>query len=207
MLFRSLGSTSSVLTIHPSLPVKSMQELVALSKRTPGGLSYGSNGAGTSSHLTGAMFAHLSGAVLTHIPYKGAAPAINALISGEVPLGFPGVNSAMPMLRAGKLRALAVSTLKRSPVLPDLPTIDSVYPGVDVDQWFLLLAPTGTPPNVIARLNAEMIKGLQHADVKAFMVREGIDPVGSTPAEAAAFYDREITKFATIVKVAAVKPE
>src|SRR3954471_20508570 len=136
-----LGSTSSVLCLHPSVPARTVQEVVALSKRTRGGLNFASNGSGTSSHLTGSMFAHISGAVLTHIPYKGAAPAMNALLSGEVEVAFPGVNSVAPLLRAGKLRPLAVSTLKRSSVFPDLPTLDSIYPGIDVDQWFLFFAP------------------------------------------------------------------
>jgi tripartite-type tricarboxylate transporter receptor subunit TctC len=201
------GSTSSVLTVHPSVPAHTVQEVVALSKRTRGGLNFASNGSGTSSHLAGIMFAHVAGAALTHIPYKGAAPAMNALLSGEVEVAFPGVNSVGPLLRAGKLRPLAVSTLRRSSALPDLPTLDSIYPGIDVDQWFLLLAPAGTPGTSVARLNAEIVKGLQHPDVKAFMAREGIDVVGSSPAEAAAFFEREIVKFAGIIKIAGVKAE
>ncbi len=201
------GSTSSLLSIHPSVPARTVQELVALARRTPGGLNFASNGTGASSHLAGVMFSNISGAPLTHVPYKGAAPAINALISGEVEVAFPGVNSVMPMLRAGKVRALAVTTIKRSPVLPELPTLDSIYPGIDVDQWFLMLASAGTPAATIARLNAETVKGLQHSDVKAFMAREGIDPVGSSPADAAAFFEREIGKFAHILKVAGIKPE
>jgi tripartite-type tricarboxylate transporter receptor subunit TctC len=202
-----LGSTSSVLCLHPSVPARTVQEVVALSKRTPGGLNFASNGSGTSGHLAGSMFAHLSGAKLTHIPYKGAAPAMNALLGGEVEVAFPGVNSVAPLLRAGKLRPLAVSTTRRSSVLPDLPTLDSIYPGIDVDQWFLLLTPTGTPAAVVNRLNTEIVKGLQHPDVKTFLVREGIEPVGSSPAEAAAFFEREIVKFAGIMKIAGVKGE
>ena len=202
-----LGSTSSVLTVHPSVPARSAQELVALAKRTRGGLNFASNGTGASSHLVGVMFGQVTGAPLTHIPYKGAAPAINALISGEVEMAFPGVNSVMPMLRAGKVRALAVSTTRRSSALPDLPTLDSIYPGIDVDQWFILFAPAGMPGAIIARLNAETAKGLQNPDVKAFMAREGIDAVGSSPVQAAAFFEREIGKFAGIVKIAGVKPD
>ena len=202
-----LGATSSVLTVHPSVPAHTPQELVALAKRTRGGLNFGSNGSGSSSHLAGAMFANVTGVAITHIPYKGAAPAMNALLGGEVEMAFPGVNSVQPILRTGKLRPLAVSTLKRSAVLPDLPTLDSIYPGIDVDQWFLLLTPTGTPGAAVARLNAETVKGLQHPDVKAFMAREGIDPVGSPAQEAAVFFQREVVKFANIVKIAGVKAE
>ena len=207
VVITQLGSTSSVLTVHPSVPVKSVQDLVALAKRARGGLNFGSNGSGTSSHLAGVMFGHVTGAPLTHIPYKGVAPAINALLSGEVEVAFPGVNSVLPMLRAAKVRALAVSTTRRSAVLPDLPTLDSIYPGIDVDQWFLMFAPAGTPGAIVARLNAETVKGMQHPDVKAFMLREGIDPVGSSPADAAIFFEREIGKFANIVKIAGVKGE
>ncbi|HKA41697.1 MAG TPA: tripartite tricarboxylate transporter substrate binding protein [Burkholderiales bacterium] len=200
-----VGSTSSVLSVHTSVPVRGAQELVALSKRTRGGLNFGSNGSGTSSHLAGVMFGHISGAALNHIPYKGAAPALNALLGGEVEVAFPGVNSVQPMLRAGKVRALAVSTRHRSAALPDLPTLDSIYPGVDIDQWFLLFVPAGTPSAIVTRLHAEIIRSLQHPEVKAFMAREGIDPVGSTPAEASAFFNREIDKFARLVKLAGVK--
>lgn len=202
-----LGATSSVLTVHPSVPAHSPQEVVALSKRTRGGLNFGSNGSGTSSHLAGVMFAHVTGAAITHIPYKGAAPALTALLGGEVEMAFPGVNSVQPILRAGKLRPLAVSTVQRSSVLPNLPTLDSIYPGIDVDQWFILFAPTGTPGAIVARLNAETAKGLQHPDVKAFMAREGIDPVSSSAADAAVFFQREVGKFANIVKIAGVKAE
>ncbi len=201
------GSTSSVLTVHPSVPARSVQEVVALAKRTRGGLNFASNGSGTSSHLAGIMFSHFAHAPLTHIPYKGAAPALNALISGEVEVAFPGVNSVGPMLRAGKVRALAVSTSHRSAAMPDLPTLDSIYPGIDIDQWFLLFAPAGTSGAIIARLNSETVKILQHPEVKAFMAREGIDPVGSSPSEAAAFFEREIIKFANVVKIAGVKAE
>jgi tripartite-type tricarboxylate transporter receptor subunit TctC len=202
-----LGSTSSVLTVHPSVPVRSVAELVALAKKTRGGLNFASNGSGTSSHLSGVMFTQMTGAPLTHVPYKGAAPALNALLSGEVDVAFPGVNSVSPLLRAGKVRSLAVTTKRRSSALPDLPTLDSFYPGFEIDQWFLLLVPAGAPAAVVNRLNAEVLKSLQHPDIKSFMTREGIEPVGSTPAEAAAFLTREIDKFAKIVKVAGVKPE
>jgi tripartite-type tricarboxylate transporter receptor subunit TctC len=201
------GSTSSVLTVHPSVPVRSVVELVALAKITRGGLNFGSNGSGTSSHLSGVMFTQMTGAPLTHVPYKGAAPALNALLSGEVDVAFPGVNSVQPLLRASKVRSLAVTTKHRSSALPDLPTLDSLYPGFEIDQWFLLLVPAGASAAIVNRLNAEVLKSLQHPDIKSFMSREGIEPVGSSPAEAAAFLDREVDKFAKVVKAAGVKPE
>lgn len=202
-----LGSTSSVLTIHPSVPVQNVRELVALAKKTKGGLNFGSNGSGTSSHLSGVMFMQMTGAPLVHVPYKGAAPAMNALLSGEVDVAFPGANSVRPLLRSAKLRALAVTTKRKSSVLPDLPTLDSLYPGFEIDQWFLLLAPAGTSAAVINRLNSEVVKSLQHPEMKTFMSREGVEPVGSAPADAAAFLNREVDKFGKIVKAAGVKPE
>ena len=189
------------------MPARTPQEVVALSKRTKGGLNFGSNGSGTSSHLAGVMFGQVAGAALNHIPYKGAAPALTALLGGEVEVAFPGVNSVQPLLRAAKVRALAVSTKRRSAALPDLPTLDSIYPGVDVDQWFLSFVPTGTPPAIITRLNAELVKALQHPEVKTFMSREGIEPVGSSPTEAMAFLGREIDKIGRLIKLAAIKAE
>ena len=132
---------------------------------------------------------------------------MNALLGGETDVGFPGVNSVGPMLRTGKLRALAVSTKKRSSALPDIPTLDSLYPGIDIDNWFVVFAPLKTPAAIITRVHGELVKALGGADVKAFMAREGIDPVGSSPAEAAEFVRREVDKFARVVKAAGIKAE
>jgi tripartite-type tricarboxylate transporter receptor subunit TctC len=153
------------------------------------------------------MFHQTTGAVLTHIPYKGAAPAVNALIGGETEMAFPGVNSAAPFLRAGKVRGIAVTTKMRSSALPDVPTLDSLYPGFDISNWFVLFVPAGTPATIVTRLHAETIKGMQHPDMKAFMAREGADPVGSAPADAALFFNREVEKLGRIIKVAGVKAE
>ena len=202
-----IGSAPSLLTVHPSVPVNSVKDLVALSKATKGGLNFGSNGTGTSSHLAGVMFQQVTGAALTHIPYKGAAPAINALIGGETEMAFPGVNSAAPFLRAGKIRGIAVTTKIRSSALPDVPTLDSVYPGFDISNWMVLFVPAATSAAIVTKLHAETIKGMQHPDMKAFMAREGADPVGSTPAEAAAFLNREVEKLGKIIKAAGVKAE
>lgn len=201
------GSVPALLTVHPSVPVKTVQDLVALSKKTRGGLNFGSNGAGTTSHLAGAMFQQVTGAALVHIPYKGAAPAMNALMGGETEMAFPGVNSATPFLRANKVRAIALTTKRRSAVLPDVPTLDSIYPGFDISNWFVFFAPAATPAAIVNRLHAETIKAMQHPDMKSFMVREGADPVGSTPAEAAAFVAREIETLGKVIKSAGVKAE
>jgi tripartite-type tricarboxylate transporter receptor subunit TctC len=202
-----VASSPLAVTVHASVPAKSIKELVALAKKTRGGLNFGSNGSGTTSHLALVMFNQAAGAALTHIPYKGAGALMTALLSGEVEVGFPAIISVQPHLRSGRLRALAVTTKRKSSALPDAPTLDSMYPGFDVDNWFALFAPAGTPAAIVNRVHAEVVKALQHAESKAFMQSEGAEPVGSSPAEFAAFFAREIEKFARVVKLAGVKPE
>jgi tripartite-type tricarboxylate transporter receptor subunit TctC len=200
-----LGSSAVVLTVHPSVPARSPQELVALSKRVKGGLNYGSNGTGTTSHLAGVLFAQVAGIQLTHIPYKGVAPAMAALLGGQVELGFPSTLSAQPLIRSGKARGLAVTTKKRAASLPDLPTLDSFWPGIDIDNWFMLFVPANTPAAVVKRLHAETVKALQHPDMTGYMSREGAESVGSSPAQAREFFAREVEKYARIVKAAQIK--
>lgn len=202
-----VASAPIVLCVHPSVPARTIKELVALSKTRKGGLSFGSNGTGTTSHLAGVMLEHTAGLVLTHIPYKGASAAMISLLGGEMDMGLPAVISGRPQIAAGKLRGLAVTTKRRSSVLPDIPTLDSMYPGFDIDNWFALFAPAGAPQQVVTRIHAEVVKGLQHADFKSFMAREGAEPVGSAPAEFAAFFRAEIEKYAKIVKISGAKPD
>jgi tripartite-type tricarboxylate transporter receptor subunit TctC len=201
-----VASAPIVLCVHPSVPARNIKELIALSKRRPGGLNFGSNGTGTTSHLAGVMLQQ-SGLVLTHIPYKGASAAMTSLVSGEVDFGLPAVTSGRPLTAAGKLRALAVTTKRPSSVFPDLPTLDSIYPGFDIDNWFSFFAPVGTSPAIVNRIHAEVVKGLQHPDVKAWFVREGAEPVGSSPAVFAAFLRAEVEKYAKIVKISGAKPD
>ncbi|MDB5809729.1 MAG: hypothetical protein JWN94_1851 [Betaproteobacteria bacterium] len=202
-----VASAPLVVTVHPSVPARSVKEFVALAKKTSGGLNFGSNGTGTTSHLAMEMFKQMAGMSLTHIPYKGAGALMTSLLSGEVEIGFPAVISVQPHLRAGKLRALAVTTKRKSSVLPDVPTLDSTYAGFDIDNWFSLFAPAGTSPAIINRIYTEVVKGLQHPESKQFMVSEGAEPVASSPAEFAAFFAREIDKYAQIVKLSGARPE
>ncbi len=202
-----VGSAPIVVVVHPSVPARNIRELVALAKARKDGLNYGSNGTGTTSHLAGELLKQVSGAQLTHIPYKGASAAMTALLSGEVEMGFPSTTSARPLIGAGKVRGLAVTTRQRSSVLADLPTVDSIYPGFDVDNWFGLWAPAGTPPAIIAKLQAEVVKSLQHQDLKNYMQREGAEPAGNSTAEFTAFIAREVEKFAKIVKASGAKPD
>ena len=202
-----VASAPIVLCVHPSVPVRTVRELIALSKKRPGGLNFGSNGTGTTSHLAGVMLQQSAGLALTHIPYKGASAAMTSLVAGEVDFGLPAVTTGRPLTAAGKLRPLAVTTKRRSSVFPDLPTLDSFFPGFDIDNWFSLFAPVGTPQTIVNRIHAEVVKGLQHPDVKAWFVREGAEPVGSTPAEFAAFLRSEVEKYAKIVKISGAKPD
>ena len=202
-----VASAPLVVTVHPSVPARSVREFVALAKRTRGGLNFGSNGTGTTSHLALVMFNQMAGISLTHIPYKGAGALLTSLLSGEVEIGFPAVISVQPHLRSGRLRALAVTTKRSSSVLPGVPTLDAIYPGFDIDNWFALFAPAGTPAAIVNRIHAEVVKALQHAESQAFMKNEGAEPVGSSPAEFAAFFAREIEKYAQIIKLSGAKPD
>ena len=202
-----VASAPIVLCVHPSVPARTVKELVALSKKRKDGINFGSNGTGTTSHLAGAMLQQVAGLSITHIPFKGASAAMVSLVGGEVDLGLPAVISGRPNIAAGKLRGLAVTTKRPSSVLPDLPTLDSMYPGFDIDNWFALFAPTGTPQIVVTRIHAEVVRGIQHADMKAWMTREGAEPVGNSTAEFAAFFRAEIDKYAKIVKISGAKPD
>ena len=202
-----VASAPIVIVVHPSVPARTLPELLKLAKSRKDILSFGSNGTGTTSHLAGELLQQLSGVKFTHVPYKGASGAMLSLVSGEVEIGMPATTSARPHIAAGKLRGLAVTTLRKSSVLPDLPTVASYYPGFDIDNWFSLWAPAGTPPAVINQLHAEVVKSLQHQEMKTFFQREGAEPVGSSPAELAAHVSREIEKYAKIIKASGAKPD
>jgi tripartite-type tricarboxylate transporter receptor subunit TctC len=202
-----VASSPIVLCVHPSVPARTLKDLVAISKTRKEGLNFGSNGSGTTSHLGGVMLQQLAGLQITHVPYKGAGAAMIALTSGETDVGLPAVTSGRPHIAAGRLRGLAITTKRPSSVLPDLPTVDSMYPGFDIDNWFALFAPAGTSQAIITKVHAEAVKGLQHPDMKAWITREGAEPVGNATAEFAAFFRSEIEKFAKIVKASGAKPD
>lgn len=202
-----VASAPIVIVVHPSVPARTLPELLKLAKSRKDILSFGSNGTGTTSHLAGELLQQVSGVKFTHVPFKGASGAMISLVSGEVEIGMPATTSARPHIAAGKLRGLAVTTLRKSSVLPELPTVASYFPGFDIDNWFSLFAPAGTPQAVINQLHAEAVKSLQHQDMKNFFSREGAEPVGSSPAELAAHVQREIDKYAKIVKTSGAKPD
>jgi tripartite-type tricarboxylate transporter receptor subunit TctC len=202
-----VSSVPLVLVVHPSVPVKSAQELVALTKRQKEGLNGASNGAGTTSHLSLEMLKQFAGAKLEHIAYKGGGPAMTAMVSGEVDFQFATALAAKAFIDQGKVRALAVTTAKKSGAFPNLPTMLSIYPGFESDNWYAMFLPAGTPRDIVARLNAEIVRALKAPDLRDFIVKEGGDPVGSTPEELAAYFQREVAKYARIIKAGNITAE
>jgi tripartite-type tricarboxylate transporter receptor subunit TctC len=193
-----IADVPNVLVVHPSLPVKNFDEFVAYAKANPGKLNYSSTGVGTSSHLSGFMLTERIGTQATHIPYKGA-DALNDLLSGRVQFMFATIPSVMAHIQAGKLRALAVSSAKRSRSLPDVPTVaEKGFPGFAAGSWFGFFAPKGTPADVIAKLNQAVNDALP--SLQAQMIREGADPVGGSPKQFADFTRAEYVKWKAVVK-------
>jgi len=202
-----VSSVPLVLVVHPSVPVKNVPELVALAKKRPGQFNASSNGVGTTSHLSIEMLKQYAGVAVTHVPYKGGGPATTAVLSGEVDIAFVPVLSAQPFMKSGKVKVLAVTTARRSSILPDVPTMKSFYPEFESDNWYAFFVPAGTPQDIVAKLNAEILKALKAPDVIDYLSHDGADPVGSTPAELAANYRREIVKYAKLIKAANIQPE
>lgn len=198
-----ISSVPLVLVIHPSVPAKSLKEFLALAKR--GKLNPGNNGAGTTSHLSVEMLNQYAGLNLPMIAYKGGGPAMTALISGEVDFVFGTALAVAPHVKSGRVRGLAVTTAKKSAAFPDLPTMVSVYPGFESDNWYAMFFPGGTPKEIVARMHAEIMKGLKSSDVLEFMAKEGADPVGSTPDELTAYFRTEVEKYAKVIKARNIK--
>lgn len=202
-----ISSTPLVLSLHPSVPAKSVKELVALAKRAQHPMNAGGNTAGSTAHLTAEMFNQVVGIKSTVVTYRGGGPAVIALISGEIDYIFATAPSVMPHIKSGKAKPLAVTTPKRSSALPDLPTMNSIYPGFESDNWYAMFYPKGTPRAIIDRLNAEIKKALDTPEIKAFYPREALDPVASTPEELAALLRQEIDKYAKVIRLAGIKVE
>ena len=198
-------SGSNVLVVHPSVPAKSVQELVALAKAQPGKLSYGSSGAGNAGHLAGELFSGMAGIKMVHIPYKGGAPAMIDLLAGQIQLIFSSAPTAVPQVKAGKIRGLAVTTARRSVILPELPTIaEAGLPGFEADNWYGVVTTMKTPRAVIDRLNAEIVRALHAADVKQALLTQGLEVRTSTPQEFGAYMKSEFEKWAKVIKDAGI---
>lgn len=198
--------TPLVLVVHPSLPVKSVPELVGLAKARPAQIYYGSAGNGSVLHLAGEMLNTMARVKLVHVPYKGVTNAFSDLLGGQISLMFPGAPIALPQVRAGKLRALATTGDKRAPAAPELPTVaETGFPGYEVSVWYGLLAPAGTPPATINRLHAEIVKVVQLPEITERWVALGAQPITNTPAEFAAFLRNDLAKWAKVVRESGAK--
>lgn len=203
----SVVSTPYVLTVHPSLPTKNVKELVALAKSRPGQINYASAGNGSTHHLSGELFKTMAGINIVHVPYKGTTPAIAGLIGGETSIMFGTVTGVQPQFKANRLRGLAVTTPKRSPFLPELPTMGDTLPGFEVMSWFGLLAPAGTPRPIVDRIYTDMTKVLAMPDVKEALAKQGFEPNPGTPEQFAKFISAEIAKFTKLAKATNIKIE
>jgi tripartite-type tricarboxylate transporter receptor subunit TctC len=201
-----VAGVPNVLVVHPSVPAGSVQELIAYGKANPGKLNFASSGSGTSIHLAGELFKVSTGVQMQHVPYKGSAPAIADLLGGQVQLMFDNLPSALPHIRAGKLRALAVTSATRAPALPDVPTVaEAGVPGFEASSWFGLLAPAGTPPDVVAKVNGELARWIATADAKEKLLAQGANAAGGTAEDFAKHIAAETAKWAKVVKASGAK--
>jgi tripartite-type tricarboxylate transporter receptor subunit TctC len=198
-----LATTSGVLVVHPTLPVKNVRELIALAKARPGELAYSSAGSGTPNHLSAELFNMLTGVKLIHVPYKGGGPSVIALLSGETPLSFASTPSALQYIRAGRMRALAVTTVQRLPSLPELPTIaEAGVPGYAAETWYGLSAPARTPDKIIARVHDEAVRAFAAADVREKLDAMGYTVRTTTPEEYGALVRSEVEKWQKVIRAA-----
>lgn len=198
----------NMLTAHPSLPAQSLKELIQLAKSKPEQITFASPGVATTSHMAGELLNRGAGIKLRHIPYKGGGAAVTEVLGGQVHLLFGSVSTSVPLVRAGKLRALAVTSAKRVGAVPDVPTIsESGLPGYEVVQWFGIAGPAGTPSAIVTQLNHEVVRSLALPDVKELLDKQGLEPVGSTPGEFAAHIKAELAKWSKVFREAGLQGE
>ncbi len=203
-----IAAVPNVLAIHPSVPADSVRELIAYAKANPGKLRFGSAGSGTTVHLSGELFKNMTGIDMQHIPYKGAAPAMVDLLGGRVDLMFDFLSSSLAQIRGHKLKALGVTGPKRSPLLPNVPTVaEAGVPGYEVYAAFGVLTAAGTPPAIIAKLNSEIVKLIGSAEMKEILAKQGADPIGDSPEQFAASLKQEVDKWAAVVKASGARVE
>jgi tripartite-type tricarboxylate transporter receptor subunit TctC len=200
-------NVTNILVTHPSVPVRSVKELLALARERPGKLNYASSGNGTVTHLAGELLKLMGKVDIVHVPYKGGAPALTALVGGETDMSYENALIIVPQIKAGKVRALAITGAKRSPLLPDLPTIGETLPGYSASGWYGLVAPAATPRDALAKLNAAAVRALRAPDVAERLSSQGAEPVGGSAEEWGAFIRSEIEKWGKVVKAARMKPD
>jgi tripartite-type tricarboxylate transporter receptor subunit TctC len=201
-----IGSMPNVLVVRADSPYRTLQDVVNAAKSKPGTINYASSGSGTSQHLAGVFFEQMTGGKMVHVPYKSSAESVNALLGGQgADLIFENLAPALPHIKAGKLRALGVTSEKRSPALPEVPAIAETLPGFAIVSWQAIFAPAGVPQPVLERLSTELIKAVNDPDTRSKLVAQGIDPSGMAPAELAAFQKAEVEKWARVIKTANIK--
>lgn len=188
------------LIVHPTVPVKSVKDLVALARKHPGKLNSGSSGSGTANHLAVEMLKQAAGIQVTHIPYKGGSVVVTALLSGEIDFTFAGALTVMPHVKSGKVRPIAVTSARPAAVAPQLPTMATFYPGFESANWYAMFVPAGTPAAVATRVNAEIAKGLQAPEIREFMTSEGAEPAGGSPQDLGAYFRREADRYGRIIR-------
>ena len=202
------AQSPNLLVVNPQVPVKTVGELIALAKAQPGKLSYASTGNGSSNHISMELFKSMAGVDIVHIPYKGSAPAVSDLLGGQLAVMFDNVPNVLPQVKAGRLRALGTSGTKRTPLAPDVPTVaEAGVPGYEVTVWFGLVAPAGTPREIVQKLNAEVLKILAMPDVRERFLAQGVEPVGSTPEQFGEHIRAQMSKWSKVVQDAGVKAE
>ncbi|MEW6121470.1 MAG: tripartite tricarboxylate transporter substrate binding protein [Pseudomonadota bacterium] len=200
-----VASTPNVLVVNPSLPAQNLPELIALAKKEPGKLNYGSTSAGGSPHMSAELLKMMTGINITHVPYKGAAPMLTDLVGGHIPIGFDNLPSAMPFIESGKLRAIAVTTAKRWPGAPNIPTIAETVPGYEVSGWFGILAPAGTPPAIVDLIQRTVADAVAKPEVRKQLEAVGAEPVANTPAAFAKQIEADVARWKTVADTTGVK--
>ena len=199
---------TNVLVVHPSLPVKSAKEFLALAKAKPGALNYSTSGVGGAAHLASELFALMGGVEFVHVPYKGGGPAVADLVAGHIQFSFATAPSALALIKAGKLRPLGVTTPNRFPILPDVPTIsEAVFPGFEASNWYSYVAPASTPKDIVLKLNLEIRRAMTSPDIAQALLAQGMEPTLSSPEELGAYIKSEIAKWAEVVKARGIKAE
>jgi tripartite-type tricarboxylate transporter receptor subunit TctC len=201
-------SSASIIVVHPSVPVKTLKELIAFARARPGQINYASAGTGTYPHMTMELFLSMARLKMVHIPYKGTGPAMIDMVAGQVATMAATILTGMPQIRAGRLRPLGITSAARSPIVPDIPTVaESGLPGYESVQWYGMLAPARTPRDIITRLHGEATRVLQQPEIKARFAGDGADPVGSTPEEFTRYIQSELTKWAKVARDAGIQQE
>ena len=202
-----MATSANALIAHPSLPARSVKELIAVAKARPDQVTYGSGGNGTSTHLSGEMLAQMAGVKMIHVPYRGAGPATIDLLSGQITWMYGTILSSIPYIQAGRVRALAVSSGRRVSVMPDVPTVAETLPGFEADAWYGVATSAGTPREVVSKLNHEIARALNTAEIRERLAREGATVTAGSPEEFGAFFRAEMEKWAKVIRAAKIRLE